>query len=190
MKPHFFIYEILKRKVVRRFMPMLDSFKQDWDTAENFRAGHEKFQFAATKGGSLINPHDSDLDGTSNDENGAEDYVEDVSVFEVSPQGNFLVAFISNEFLTLKMLPRSSTPQFRKLLTPSFMIQEHISMSIDQEILSYSMEEAQKEQKHHVYEKDQDKNLFVVTKENIQQTSMSSDNATSKSIAEQLIHAF
>lgn len=24
MKPHFFIYEILKRKVVRRFLPMID----------------------------------------------------------------------------------------------------------------------------------------------------------------------
>ena len=27
LKPHFFVYEILKRKVVRRFLPMLDSFK-------------------------------------------------------------------------------------------------------------------------------------------------------------------
>ena len=89
-----------------------------------------------------MNPADSDLDGTSNDENGAEDFVEDVSVFEVSPQGNFLVAFISNEFLTLKMLPRSSSQQFRKLLTPSFMIQEHISMSNDQEIMGYGMDES------------------------------------------------
>ena len=64
-------------------------------------------------------------------------------------------------------------------------------MSIDQELLSYSMEESQKDlQKHHAYEKDQDKNLFVVTKENIQHTSMSSENASSKTIAEQLIHAF
>ena len=30
MKPHFFIYDILMRKVIRRFMPMLDPFKSEW----------------------------------------------------------------------------------------------------------------------------------------------------------------
>ena len=29
-KPHFFIYEILRRKVVRRFSPLLDQYKKDW----------------------------------------------------------------------------------------------------------------------------------------------------------------
>ena len=29
-KPHFFIYEILKRKVIRRFMPLLDPYKREW----------------------------------------------------------------------------------------------------------------------------------------------------------------
>ena len=109
---------------------MLDSFKQEWDASDNnFQRGGNQFQYAAKQGGSLINPADSDLEGTSNDENGGLDYVEDVSVFEVSPQGNFLVALVSNEFLMLKMLPSSSTAQYRKLLTPSFMIQEHIAMS-------------------------------------------------------------
>jgi len=35
MKPHFFVYEILKRKVVRRFLPMLDQFKNSWGENTN-----------------------------------------------------------------------------------------------------------------------------------------------------------
>lgn len=188
MKPHFFVYEILKRKVVRRFMPMLDSFKQEWDTADNFRIGNNQHQFPA-KQGSLLNQADSDLDGTSNDE-GAEEYVEDVSVFEVSPLGNFLVAVVSNEFFTLKMLPRSTTASFRKLLTPSFMIQEHLSMNHEQD-WGYSIDESQDIKKKEMrYERDIDQNLYVATKENNNHnTSQSSDYAT-KTLAEQLILAF
>ena len=37
MKPHYFVYEILKRKVVRRFLPLLDPFKDEWkDSGELF----------------------------------------------------------------------------------------------------------------------------------------------------------
>lgn len=82
------------------------------------------------KSGRGLNSEDSDMDNTSQ-EHMNEDFAEDVSVFEVSPLGTFMVAVVSQEFLTLKMLPRSTKSDYRKILTASFMLQEHISMSFD-----------------------------------------------------------
>ena len=67
-----------------------------------------------------------------------EQFVEDVSVFAVSPKGSFLVALVSHEFLVLKMLPRAVTNDFRQMLTPSFMIPEHITINtVDEEGMGY-----------------------------------------------------
>lgn len=63
----------------------------------------------------------------------SEDFADDVSVFEVSPKGSYLVALVSNEFIALKMLNRSIEPVAKKLLTPSFMLDEHISMLDDKD---------------------------------------------------------
>ena len=128
-EPHFFIYEILKRKVVRRFLPMLDPPKAEWaDTAD----ASGRVKIVATEAWEN-NPEDSDLDRSRSEDQGVEDFTEDVTVFEVSPQGSFLLAFVSNEFLVLKMLPKSVTPAFRNILTPSFMISEHIAYDLDRE---------------------------------------------------------
>ena len=131
MKPHFFVYEILKRKVTRRFLPLLDPFKSEWQEKGDIL---NIPTFAGIK--KSLESVDSDIDNSSNASHLAEDYTEDVSVFEVSPQGSYLVALVSNEFITLKMLNRSLDSSFRKMLTPSFMINEHIEMNFDEKLVS------------------------------------------------------
>ena len=109
---------------------MLDSHKAEWvDTAD--AAGRVKV--VATEAW-IANPEDSDLNNSAEDDQAVvEDFTEDVTVFEVSPQGSFLLAFVSNEFLVLKMLPKSVTPAFRSILTPSFMISENIAYDLQEE---------------------------------------------------------
>ena len=75
---------------------------------------------------------DEDSNQNKSTEDGITDDFEDVSVFEVSPKGNYLVAVVSQEFLALKMLPRSMNQNYSKVLTPSFMVQEHIPMMIEE----------------------------------------------------------
>ena len=99
-------------------MPMIDQFKQEWGGG----FGNVFHQVAAGIGNG-----DSDIDENSTDQP-LEEFTEDVSVFAISPQGTYLVAFVTQEFLVLKMLPGSMNPNFRNLLTPSFMIQEHLFM--------------------------------------------------------------
>jgi hypothetical protein len=137
MKPHFFVYEILKRKVTRRFLPLLDPFKSEWLIQRDV---FNMPSFVAKK--SPDSGDDSEIDGSSIDSNLAEDYAEDVSVFEVSPQGSYLVALVSNEFVTLKMLNRSLNPMFRKMLTPSFMITEHIDLHFEENKIDLPVDSA------------------------------------------------
>ena len=67
-------------------------------------------------------------------------------MFAVSPKGSFLVALVSNEFLVLKMLPRAVTNDFRSILTPSFMIPEHITITTGDEVgMGFYEEEKQPE---------------------------------------------
>jgi len=69
MKPHYFVFEILKRKVVRRFLPMLDAFKAEWtDSGDVFGRQTAGYFADKTKVGSSLNPADSDLDGNSSED--------------------------------------------------------------------------------------------------------------------------
>ena len=127
MKPHFFVYEIFKREVVRRFLPMVDPHKREWNT------GNEVSLDIIKSSKNLIH-NDSDESSNSEVSKGEEEqFSEDVSVFAVSPKGSFLVALVSQEYLVLKMLPRSVTNEFRPMLTASFMIPEHIEITTGDE---------------------------------------------------------
>ena len=96
--------------------------------------------------------NDSDESSNSGDSKGDEEqFFEDVSVFAVSPKGSFLVALVSQEFLVLKMLPRAVTNEFRQMLTPSFMIPEHITISTGEEAgLGFYEEEKPEDELVHV----------------------------------------
>jgi len=70
----------------------------------------------------------SEIDNLSTEEGNGDPFVEDVSVFEVSPRGTYMISYVSQDFLVLKMLPRAISQSFRRMLTPSFMVLEHIPM--------------------------------------------------------------
>ena len=95
LKPHFFVYEVLKRKVVRRFYPLNKPFDLNLDD-NKMSLDQSAMGFGKKDSESNLQNGDSDKE--------EDDYDEDVSVFEVSPKGSFLVAVVNNEFLTLKFL--------------------------------------------------------------------------------------
>mmetsp|Transcript_6206 Transcript_6206/g.8295 ORF Transcript_6206/g.8295 Transcript_6206/m.8295 type:complete len:149 (-) Transcript_6206:2123-2569(-) len=110
LKPHFFIYEILKRQVVRRFSPLLDQYKKEW-WSDGFRQSGGNINIydggSGKKAGTSHNDSTSDADIASTDEGNADAFVEDVSVFELSPKGTYMVSYVSKDFLVLKMMPRA-----------------------------------------------------------------------------------
>ena len=138
MKPHFFVYEIFKREVVRRFNPMIDQHNSEWFS------NNESIDIIKSSKNLLHDDSEDSSDSGSKAEE--EQFFEDVSVFAVSPKGSFLVALVSNEFLVLKMLPRAVTNDFRSILTPSFMIPEHITITTGDEVgMGFYEEEKQPE---------------------------------------------
>ena len=130
-KPHFFIYEILRRKVVRRFLPLLDQYNKDWFSDTLSSGIGINLQYESTKKASDgRDSSGSELEGMSTEEGNGDSFVEDVSVFEVSPKGTYMVSYVSQDFIVLKMLPRGTTQSFERMLTPSFMVLEHIPMQM------------------------------------------------------------
>ena len=79
----------------------------------------EDLEFGHRKKANSSATSDSSRDGYDDKED-SEDLEEDVSVFEVSPQGSFLVAVVGNEFLSLKHLPKGSCRELKSILTPCF----------------------------------------------------------------------
>lgn len=77
-----------------------------------------KIQMDNTDNTQMTEPDDEDFDFVKHED--------DVSVFEVSPKGTFLVAFVSNEFVTLKMLDRGIPGQLKSLLLPICMVDESL----------------------------------------------------------------
>ena len=63
----------------------------------------------------------------------SDDYEEDVSVFEVSPQGSFLVAVVGNEFLSLRFLPKGCLRELKAMTIPSYMAE--INPRMDEEAM-------------------------------------------------------
>ena len=124
-KPHFFIYEILKRKVIRRFMPLLDAYKKEW-----WQDPHGSGFFYVNKSAAKTGSNDSTSDADIHETEGSEAFLEDVSVFEISPRGSFMVSYVSQDFLVLKMLPRAMNTEDRRLMTSSYMVLEHIPLNM------------------------------------------------------------
>ena len=84
-------------------------------------------------------------DGNSDDE---QDDDEDVSVFEVSPQGNFVVSVVQNEMLSLKYLPRGNLKCFHQMMTASYLAAsmesaEAEDVSWEREVKVYKREETE-----------------------------------------------
>lgn len=180
------MYEILKRKVVRRFLPIIDVFKSEWmDNDPNYFLKNEN-----TKK-SLDN--DSDLDHTTASQIEEED-AEDVSVFELSPQGSYIVSLVSGELLTLKFLNRSVSSSLRKMLNPSFMIEEHVEMTLDldetiaKDLQSYESKVSINNAKMIRFEK-KDENVYVLTADRLN-SSFNSSEGPPQNIAQQLVDAF
>lgn len=131
-KPHFFIYEILKRKVIRRFMPLLDAYKKDW-----WQDPHGSGFFYVNKSAAKTGSNDSTSEADIHETEGSEAFLEDVSVFEVSPRGSFMVSYVSQDFLVLKMLPRAMNTEDRRFMTSSYMVLEHIPLNMMDQYSDY-----------------------------------------------------
>ena len=116
---------------MRRFLPLLDQYKKDWFSDTLSSGIGINLQYESTKKASDgRDSSGSELEGMSSEEGNGESFVEDVSVFEVSPKGTYMVSYVSQDFIVLKMLPRGTTQSFERMLTPSFMVLEHIPMQM------------------------------------------------------------
>ena len=82
--------------------------------------------FSKFKAENLDHTDNTNMSDHEEDDFGFGDHEDDVSVFEVSPKGTFLVAFVSNEFVTLKMLDRGIPTQLKPLLLPICMVDESL----------------------------------------------------------------
>ena len=124
-KAHFYVYEIFKRQIIRRFDPLNKQMSLKFDNSPA-RVAHDKsnrnqedLEFGNRKKSQSSATSTSSRDAQEENEEST-DFEEDVSVFEVSPLGSFLVAVVGNEFLSLKHLPRGSLKQLKSTLTPCY----------------------------------------------------------------------
>ena len=104
---------------------MIDVMQEKEEEDRDFGRAQTNFRRKTQKGGRLdISAEYSEqsidnlVDNNSEDE---QEYDEDVSVFEVSPRGTFVVSVVQNEMLSLKYLPRGNLKCFSQLMNASYL---------------------------------------------------------------------
>ena len=92
---------------------------------------------------------DAESDDASN-ANLEETFIDDVSVFEVSPRGNFIVSFVSQEHLCLKLLPNAlyeNDNVYKSCFNSGYMMDEHPDYHHDDEMYDNTRHEVTKDGK-------------------------------------------
>ena len=116
-KPHFFIYDVQKRAVVRRLLPLsapfsITEFLDEHDDLLQAQSIHNKGQ----------------EDNESLNQSMAvkqEEPVSEVTYFEVSPGGSFMLSIVENELLCFKLLNPGIVDFFKESLQPGYFSEEH-----------------------------------------------------------------
>jgi len=105
---------------------MIDVMQEREEEDRDFGRANTHFRRKAQKGSRLDNisaeySEQSMQNLADNNSEDEQEYDEDVSVFEVSPRGNFVVSVVQNEMLSLKYLPRGDLECFSQLMTASYL---------------------------------------------------------------------
>ena len=104
-EPHFYVYDIVNRCITRRFLPLSADFSLLWneETLEIDKYKKEKV----------------DSEQSSGSQESKEN--QDISSFEVSPRGTFLVAVMpDSEMFSLKYLPEGGIFEFKDSIEPFY----------------------------------------------------------------------